>query len=84
MKVYCEENGELLDLEGVTTEVAAALEAHSRGETSEEDGCRGTYRVQGPEGFWAKLCVVTVVTVRYDATFEGECPAPELGSGEGG
>lgn len=78
MRVFCEENDELLDIEDVGSEQEAAAEAHSRCETSGVDGCRGTYRVESPNGSWVRVTVTSVVTVRYDATFEGAAPAPKL------
>ena len=84
MKVYCDDNDELLDVEDTANEEDAAREAHSRCETSEEDGCRGHYRVELPNGNWVRVEVVTRVEVSFDATFKGECPAPKLGTEEEG
>ena len=76
MRVYCEDTGEMLDVD--TDDAAdAAKEAHAAG-PPESDEYDGVYRVEVRPGTWRRFRVRTRVVVAFDATDKGDCDAPEV------
>ena len=76
MRVYCEDTGEMLDVD-TDDAVDAARKAHAA-TAPDEDGCEGIYCVEVRPGTWRRFRVRTRVVVAFDATDKGDCDAPEV------
>lgn len=75
MRVYCDDSGEVMDVDALGAAEAAEI---VHGQIDDGSGNAGTYRVESKPGEWERYTVRTEYTPVHTTRSKGPCDAPEI------